>query len=51
MCITSVNMGGGYCGVVVSVFDCGPTGRRFESFSHQKMAALTFCQWSMTKAL
>ena len=27
---------------MVSVLDCGPTGPRFESASHRKVATLTF---------
>ena len=32
---------------MVSVVDCGPIGRLFESASQGKLAALTFPQWSM----
>ena len=37
---------GGHRGVVVGVFDCGPTGRCFESALGR--TTLTFPQWSMT---
>ena len=37
---------GGQHGLVVGVFNCGPTGRWFESVLCQ--GTLTFPQWSMT---
>ena len=37
---------GGHLGLVVGVFDCGPTGRRFESTLCR--STVTLPQWSMT---